>query len=423
MLTLKSKVLAFVTVVTMGATAALAQDNTALIDTLIKKGILTADEAAQIQAEAKASQAKTSALPIFASPASKFVKKLTLSGRFQVQYAGFGESIDGAANPAYTNHFLLRRMYVGVKADMANNFSGIFNYDFANASFDAAMVEWKQSDALIIDAGLRKAPFGYEEWATSSGSIKAIERSPATRYFVESNNGRRLGAGSYRMGVYAGGSQGIFSYNVAVTNPERDEYSSLNGNSDPGIQNSGTAATNTLSYWGNAALGDKFKGGSWKVGGSVGYLPDQGGTVVGKGNNLTVYSTYGVFDSGPFDLQAEYLWSDNQQGASATRNSHGSAYWIQPAIMLTPQFEALVRYSYVDSDHRGVNISDGIRSAPSGGTMDKMDEWYIGGNYFFNGNDTKLQFGYIHGQSKDTVTGAPASAKTDGFRSQVQINF
>jgi hypothetical protein len=52
-----------------------------------------------------------------------------------------------------------------------------------------------------------------------------------------------------------------------------------------------------------------------------------------------------------------------------------------------------------------------------------MDEWYFGFNWYIKGNDVKLQAGYIHGESNDTVTGKPASATTDGFRSQVQVNF
>ena len=54
---------------------------------------------------------------------------------------------------------------------------------------------------------------------------------------------------------------------------------------------------------------------------------------------------------------------------------------------------------------RGVDLADGIRSAPGGGTMDKMSEWFVGGNYYFKGDNVKLQLGYIHGESKDTVTG------------------
>jgi phosphate-selective porin len=86
-------------------------------------------------------------------------------------------------------------------------------------------------------------------------------------------------------------------------------------------------------------------------------------------------------------------------------------------------WEAVVRYTYVDSDGRGVNISDGTRSAPSGGTMDKMSEWFIGGNWYIKSNDVKFQLGYIHSESKDIVTGGTAKAQADGVRSQMQVNF
>ena len=55
--------------------------------------------------------------------------------------------------------------------------------------------------------------------------------------------------------------------------------------------------------------------------------------------------------------------------------------------------------------------------------MNKMSEWFVGGTYFFRGNDAKLQLGYIAGQSKDTVTGGAAKASSEGVRSQMQVNF
>jgi len=277
-----------------------------------------------------------------------------------------------------------------------------------------------------VDIGFRKAPIGLEEWDTSSGNLKAIERSPATRYWVESNNGRRLGAGSYRTGVFVVGTDTSgFFYNVAVTNPERDEFSSLNGNTaDPGVQGAGTSANNAFAWWGNGGYKGKFTDGSYKLGASYGYLPDQGGITLGKGHDLQVYSVYGVVTAGNFDLEGEYFSAKDRRGIADKTDAKPTGYWIQPSFKLTPQIEAVVRYSYVDSDGRGVNISDGTRSAPSGGTMDKMDEWYVGGNYYIRGNDVKFQFGYIHAESKDSVLGvAGPKATADGVRSQMQVNF
>ena len=397
---------------------AFAQDNKALIDALIQKGILTNDEATQIEKDL----AKNNAAIDVSTTKGKYLDKLTISGRFQIQYAGLGTDIDGAAaNPPSTEHFFVRRMYLGAKAELNGGFSGTFNYDFANASLDAAFITWKQSDALAIDVGFRKVPFVYDEF-TSSSDIRAIERSPVTRYFVESNNGRRLGAGSYRTGVYLGGTQSGVFYNVAVTNPERDEYSSLNGNSDPGVQSAGTKANNNLSYWGNLGYGAKFAGGNYKIGASAGYLPDQGGKTLGAGDNLTVYGVYTDVQAGGFNFRGEYLWADNQHGVSATRAAKPTGYYLQPTYRVG-DFEGVVRYSALDSDGRGVDLSDGVRSAPSGGTMNKLNEWFVGGNWYIRGNDVKWQLGYIHAETKDTITGGAAQAKTDGVRSQLQLNF
>ncbi len=437
------------------ASAALAQANDkALLNVLIEKGVLTAGEAQQITDEmAKANGGQD----VMTNPADKYLKKLTLTGRFQVQFADLGTSIDGfniaapstlPAHPVASEHFLMRRIYLGTRVDFTDNFSGVVNYDFANVSFDAAYIEWKQSDQLIVDAGFRKAPFDYEE-VTSSGSLKAIERSPITRFFDEPNNGRRLGAASYRTGLYASGTYNSFFYQVAVTNPERNEYSgdatagstaatnSVNGFG--GVGNYSTASNNNLAYYAWAGLADKFDGGTYRVGGEAGYLPDQGGpgTAVGQGNNLTIYGAYADVTYGLFNLQGEWLDANDQHAVTVlgvNRSSNPSGYWIQPSYYLIPKvLEGVARYSYVNSDNRGVALSDGIRGATSGGTMNKMSELYVGGNWYIEGNDVKLQLGYIHGEGKDAIlpaaangviaTGAAIKASTDGVRSQIQVNF
>jgi phosphate-selective porin len=417
-----TKWLALLGGVMLAASVALAQSNKELLDVLVKKGILTNDEATQIAADF----AKSQPAPVVG--ASKYLQKLTFSGRFQTQFVDIGTSVNGvAANPPATQHFLLRRIYFGVKADLGDGFSGTLNYDFANLSFDAAFIEWKQSDALAIDAGLRKVPFGYEE-TTSSGALKAIERSPVTRYFVESNNGRRLGAGSYHTGVFVGGTEeGVF-YNVAVTNPERDEFSTGDSttNATPGVNNTGSNTNNNFAYWGNLGYSNKFSHGSYKAGIEAGYLPDQGGpaAAVGTGQNLAVYGAFADVTFADFNLAGEYLTADDKHGASATQDAKPKGFWIQPSYMITKALEGVVRYSQIDSNGRGVNISDGIRSAPGGGTMDKLSEWFIGANWYFKGNDMKLQAGYINGESKDTLAGVGGpKATSSGFRSQVQLNF
>ncbi len=392
-----------------------AQDSKALIDVLIQKGILNQEEATRIEKE----MIRSVAASAVSTSGTKSLGKLSLSGRLQIQYAGLGTDISGTtADPVNTSHFFLRRIYLGAKANLGQGWTSSINYDFAGSTFDEAKISWTKNDAFNLDIGLRKVPFGLEEWYTSSGSLKAIERTPGTRYFVEANNGRRLGAGSYRVGVYAGGksASGLF-YNVALTNPERNE------DAIAGVTSAGGATNNNAAYWGNLGYkgksGDKF---TYVLSASVGLLPDQGGKTLGIGDDLTVYNAFADFTSGGFDLQLEYFGSSNQHGVSNTKNSKSSAYSIQPAYK-HGSLEYVVRYSSVDSDGRGINLSDGIRSAPGGGTMNNLSEWYFGFTYFFRGNDVKWQLGYLLGESNDTVTGGAAKAKTTGVRSQMQVNF
>lgn len=421
---LKSKLSALLAALLCAGTA-LAQDSAPLIDALLRKGILTDQEAEDLRADL----ANNNTAALAATSGTPNLSKMAISGRFQAQFVNLAANIAGTtADPVYNNHFFLRRIYVGFKPTFYNGWSAYLNYDFAGSTFDAAYIEWLKSPLFVVQAGLKKAPIGYEEYFISSGALKSIERSPITRFFVEANNGRRLGAGSYRQGVWVSGKNGDFSYEFAVTNPERDE-------SAAGAAGVGAATNNNFSYWANLNYSKAFAGnqGMFKTGASYGLLPDQGGvsnTNLGKGFDLAVWSVYADYRYRNFSLMGEYFGSNDDSGvtiAGVTRDSKPSGYWIQPSYRYGP-YEAVVRYTYVDSDGRGVQTSDGIRSAPSGGTMNKLSEWFIGGNWYIIGNEAKhevkLQLGWIFGQSKDSITGASGpKADTQGLRSQLQVNF
>lgn len=418
MFSIKTKVLGLLASLMIAGTAAVAQDSSVLIDALVRKGILTDQEAEDLRADL--SKENTAAL--VSTSKGPNLDKLVINGRFQAQFVSLSTDIDNtSADPATNQHAFLRRIYVGFKPTFGNGWSAFLNYDFAGSTFDAAYIEWSKSPELFVDVGFKKAPIGYEEYFISSGALKSIERSPITRFFVESNNGRRLGAGSYRQGVWVGGKQSNgFSYEFAMTNPEREESSA-------GAAGVGSAANNNFAYWGTLGYTVAAGGGTIKTGASLGLLPDQGGKTLGAGNDLTVWSVYADYRKGDFSLMGEYFGSQNEQGVSATRDSESSGYWIQPSYRFGA-YEAVVRYTYVDSDGRGVQTADGIRSAPSGGTMDKLSEWFIGLNWYILGNeakhDVKFQAGYIMGESKDSITGASGpKASTDGLRSMMQVNF
>ena len=405
MFTSKSKWIALLAGLALAVSSVAAQESKAIIDALVNKGIITSEEAKEIQAEAK------KASPVVATT-GKSVSKLSLGARVQMQYAGLGTDIDGTANdPASTNHFFLRRVYLVTKASLGPDWSMNITFDPSESLFDAAMVSYKKDD-FKVDFGLRKAPLGYEE-LTSSGSLKAIERTGVTRYFVEPENGRRLGASGYRVGVFASGKSGNFVYGAAITNPERVSKSTSNGN----------AGNNKQAYWVHGGFKGKNDSGSYAFGAAAGMLPNQGGKTVGTGNDLTIFSIYGDVTMGNFQLVGEYLTADVDRGASATQDATPTGYWIQGSYKFNKAFEGVARFSYLDSDGRGVNIGDGVRSAPSGGTHDKLTEYFIGGNWYIIGNNLKFQAGYVYGETEDTVAGGAAGATASGIRSQMQLTF
>jgi phosphate-selective porin len=405
------------------ATAAMpGQDGDTLIGVLIRKGILTNQEAEAIRADLVR---ENNVIPVRVDAGKKSTERLSIGMRIQIQYANLDTDIRGAAfSPAATDHAFLRRMYLTVKAGAGGNWGAVFTYDFAGGGYDEAIIEWEPMPDLAFNFGLRKVNVAYEERA-SSGSIKAIERSSITRYFVESNNGRRLGAASYRIGAFLDGRKQLTTkyglvYGAAVTNPERNETFS-------GSAGAGDNTNNNLAYWGNVGVTGKLaNNASWIAGVGAGFLPDQGGmgtTNLGRGFDLTVYSVHADITAGRFGLMAEYLTADVDRGASATSDAAPRGFFIQPSLLLTETIEAVVRYAWLDSDHRGVTLSDVVRSAPSGGTMTTFIEWYAGANWYLRGDDLKFQLGAVYGKTRDTLSGAPAQAEAVGVRSQMQMQF
>ncbi|WP_221031014.1 porin [Actomonas aquatica] len=397
------------------ASFAVAQDSGALLNVLVRKGILTDQEAEDIRAELTA---ESHAAVISSVSGGKSTHSLAISGRIQAQYAGLSSD----ANVADTSHIFLRRLYFGAKASVGANWSANLVYDFAGENFDKAFIEYTGNLGgelpFNLDVGVRKVNFGMEEW-TSSGSLDAIERSGATRYFVEGNNGRRLGAGSYRTGVFFDAvpnarkqKTGGFFWGAAITNPERTE-------GPGGASSAGSDSNNTFAYWADAGYSIVNAESSFRLGAAVGLLPDQGGRTPTEDSDLTVFNLYANAERGPWKVSGEFLSADIDNGIAGTTDASPWGVWVQGSYGITEQFEIVGRYSYTDSDGRGIKVSDGVRSAPASLTGDNLTEYYLGFNYYIVGSDLKLQFGYVHG----TAERGNVDESADGVRSQLQVNF
>ena len=399
----------------MAASPGWAQDNAALINVLVRKGLLTNQELEDARLEVMRSR---DAAPPPALAGGKSTQRLSVGMLVVSQFAGFDADIENAAGPAATNHFFMRRVVLRLRADLNAEWSALFAYNLAGPNFGTAVAEWKPNADLAFDFGLRKVNLVYESRAPSE-DMPAIEQSPAARYFVEPNNGRRLGAASYRIGAFVDGRRGPVVYGAAITNPERIDDVGL-------VAGSGNGTNNRPAFWGNVGVAGKFDQGSYLIGVGGGFLPDQGGpgaTHRGEGHDLSLYTAYFKFAAGRFGLMAEYLMADVEAGAALDRDAMPRGFYIRPSFMITEKLEAVARYSFLDSDGRGVDLADGVRSAPGGGTMDRLSELYFGGNWYLNRNDLKFSLGALYAKSRNALNGDPAAARVYGLRSQMQVNF
>lgn len=395
-----------------------AQDSAALLNVLVRKGIVTAEEAKEIRAELSADAEKAVVSTV---SGGKATRSISVYGRLHGQYTSIGTDAIGVED---TNHMFLRRVRLGVKSGVGENWTADVNYDFAAGTFDKGFVQYKGAyldTPFELYFGLRKVNIVKEE-LNSSSSLPALERAGTTRFFVESNNGRRLGAASYRVGIFLdantnarkGKEEGVF-YGVAITNPERAVKSD-----DAAF--AGTFENNSQALW--ADFGYSLKLGadeslSLQLGAGGGHLPKQGGRLSFGDSDLTIYNAYATGTYGAFGFLAEYLESDVENGVAVGEDANPWGGLVEISYRATDQLQLVGRYSYTNSDRRGIKVSDGVRSAPASFTGNNLTEYYLGLNYYVIGNDLKFQLGYVRGWVEKNGTEEVA----DGLRSQVAVNF
>ncbi len=422
------------------AACANAQDKQTL-DLLVSKGVISREEADNV--------AKSS---VQISAKEKATKKITISGRIQGQYQFLNseQNNDASSHKASTNGFQMRRLYLGVNADMGAGWSGTLVMDFAKSGVsngadylaDAFITKKVALDYLTgaADIGYKKVNFAFEE-NTSSSKLLSIERSLATRYFVESqkaaSNGN-LGFGSRYTGAYWNGSVEAlkgFEYGIAVTNSQNYSIKPATANA------AGVTAENNLNFWGNALYKTKIDDVALKFGLNFGYGPgansvtnDLHGAIIGvnpyaevKYEGLTVWGDF-LFanveygkrnvattlyeDANPFgfNMGAEYRFDIGELGA------------IGPAF----------HYSYLNTDGRGVRISDAMFGASNVDTStaasnmyDNAHTIYIGANWYIIGNSLKLQAGYEWARFAGAPAGEAQNKRADvnAVRVQMQVIF
>jgi phosphate-selective porin len=375
-------------------TSAYAVSNDALLELLVKKGVLTDTEASSVAAELKEENKGVS----FSSKGKETVK-LRFNGRLQFQYDALDAENQVGDKPS-TNHFYFRRLRFGAKATHENGLYAETVFDFAgdDLSINKALAGYEYSDALNASFGYNKVPFGFQE-TTSSSKIKTIERSAANRFFADDIDFSGKHAGLFAKGDLGSG----FSYSTALVNAAQGEDSKLMGASN---------ASNDLAYfgrlqWKNDGLTIGVDGGHQ----SNNYVVDEDDLTAPF--DVTAFTGYVNYKFEGLDLLGEYFSGDlGNQGDV-------DGYALRAAYKMG-KFEPVVRYSHVKADTFEIDTDELIRRAPSvnvDGADAEIDSYYVGVNYYHN-KAVSLMLGYEIADAEDS---AGNTNDVDGLRARVQV--
>jgi len=446
------------------AVASQAQDK-ATLDLLVKKGVISAEERAKTLDEAAAARAASGVNRVF--PKEDATKRFTIAGYFQTQMENFGYSQTATAGAASTsnyrsqNAFLMRRLYIEFIADVGEGIQGDVVFDMSGNtanSIDRAMVSHTSSIGTI-DFGYKKVTWGYEEstlsslFKASSSKLLTVERGITNRYWNESeknstnaanrSDGTRLGFGAHHTGIHY----------TSVANPQGFEYGASVTAAAQGFNN--FKGLNDLGAYANVVYNYKVSD-TQKYAAGVNYGKVRYFNATNVSNTLANMEGFNPFVQAQYDnwtVYAEYL-STKINGSADTANTVAGDHKpvgenLTVAYKINDNWEAVARYTNLDTDGRGQKIDDGVRdfgtvggaggAGISASVFNKSNSYYVGVNYYFslpvaggatvNGANAKIQLGYERSEFKDTIsttTGAitaGAKANVDAIRLQAQVAF
>lgn len=375
--------------------ASYASSNDALLELLVKKGVLTDQEAGAVREELRDEKA------FVVKAKGKETVELVFSGRLQGQF----DSLSMTGKPG-TSHFYFRRLFLGAKAKLESGFFAETILDFSRDGdydqnddygvyFDKAYLGYDFNKSLTAILGFMKVPFGFEE-TTSSAKLKTIERSAANRFFVDD-----IDFAERHMGLHAKGGFGNgFSYAVALVNSAQGEGSRLLGESN---------SSNDIAFYGRL----QWANDDLTLGLDAGRQSNN--AKLSAGGDVTAYTAYANYKLNGLDVLGEYFSGDLDADGDV------SGYALRAAYKLD-KWEPVIRYSVLKADAFEIDTDELIRRAPKGGTVtggdNEIKSIYLGLNYYYSKAVTFMA-GYENAEAENGA--GTDTAKVDGFRARVQV--
>lgn len=379
-----------------------------LLNKLVEKGVLSQSEAAHL--------ADGSSHTVFKAK-GKHTKKVRFNGRLQFQYDYLNADDDANTVNADRSQFYFRRLFLGAKGYLADDWAGEIVMDFANqaAGIDKAVISYTGFEGTDINFGWTKVPFGMEE-TTSSSKLKPIERSAANRLFADD-----LDFGARHSGIHVNGDvidTGL-SYAVSLTNGAQGESDRASG-----VNNSkGFGVFGRLEY-----TFDLSDHGSLLIGGDAGFRSEDTTATANyavMNSSITAYNLHAKYKYDAFELAGEYYWGELEDERTGVNLDQDVESWYLQAAYKFENWEPVIRYSAVDMNDNAItqlDADDLIRRAPGDVNGDnELTSWYLGLTYYVLGDDLKVQAGYEWAETEQRV--GNNDLEINGFRGRIQLLF
>ncbi|MGN6638744.1 MAG: porin [Mucilaginibacter sp.] len=374
-----SKILLLITAFFITAIAAKAQQNDDLLNVLIKKNIITQQEADSIRSEQAVKKQqqldneKKNQHGIFIGS-----RALQLSGLIQSEYAGY-QGTSGI------NSFSLHRARLDVKGDINDNWNYEVYTEFAGTTkLLDAYTTYKIADFFKVSAGQYKIPFSLESLISDS-QLEFIDRTQVVNALsgrsgdvIGNQNGRDIGV--WISGNFAKvNGQNLFDYTLGVYNGAGYDVTADNNNHKDIAGRLGIHPIQNL-----VVSGDIYRG--------VGFYGSPA-----KNQTRNRYGFDARYTIGGLGLQAEY---DHGTDGIIQRNGwYGQAsYFVIPKHL-----QLAARYDTYDPNEASTNV--------------RTNYYYYAVNYFFN-SWAKLAINYI-----DKHEPVNPQTKNNIIETQLQLTF